>query len=319
MKIYPYTSNNKTEWDDFICNSKNGTFLFYRDYMDYHADRFRDHSLIVSNEQDQIIAVLPANARETVLISHEGLTYGGFIVNEKMSTPLMLETFEASFQYLAKQGFTQLIYKTIPHIYHSTPAEEDTYALFRHNAELYRRDVLTVVNYCGVPLKFQQRRLRSIKKAKNHQLQVKESNDFSQFWAILTANLSNKYGINPVHTIDEIKLLAHQFPAQIKLFAAYKEDTMQAGAVVYLSPNVCHVQYNATTLDGANTGALDLVIDHLINVYRPSKRYFDFGISTEDNGCYLNIGLVDYKEGFGARTVTHDFYKIDLTHLPAKD
>ena len=42
------------------------------------------------------------------------------------------------------------------------------------------------------------------------------------------------------------------------------------------------------------------------------ERYFDFGISNEQGGRKLNRGLIDQKEGFGARAVVHDHYAIDF-------
>ena len=45
--IERYSSQRKVAWDDFVKRSKNATFLFFRDYMDYHADRFQDASLLI--------------------------------------------------------------------------------------------------------------------------------------------------------------------------------------------------------------------------------------------------------------------------------
>jgi lipid II:glycine glycyltransferase (peptidoglycan interpeptide bridge formation enzyme) len=39
----------------------------------------------------------------------------------------------------------------------------------------------------------------------------------------------------------------------------------------------------------------------------------DFGISTELDGRQLNAGLIDYKEGFGARAVNYDFYEMPVS------
>ena len=44
-KVFKYTAENKIEWDHFIATAKNATFLFQRDFMDYHQDRFEDFSL----------------------------------------------------------------------------------------------------------------------------------------------------------------------------------------------------------------------------------------------------------------------------------
>ena len=46
MDIRRYTPEKADEWNRFVAQSKNGTFLFDRRYMDYHADRFQDHSLM---------------------------------------------------------------------------------------------------------------------------------------------------------------------------------------------------------------------------------------------------------------------------------
>lgn len=311
MDIVFYQSADKERWDGFVRGSKNGTFLFLRDYMDYHSGRFEDCSLIVQGSGGRIISVLPAARQGEVLLSHAGLTYGGFISDDRMTAAQMVSVFNCAVQFLATCGFSKLLYKTVPYIYHSLPAEEDRYALFLNGAMLYRRDVLTVIDY-GHRLKFQERRARAVKRALQRDLTVRETDEYEQFWEILTNNLRDRYRLSPVHSVDEITLLARRFPDEIRLFASYDERGMQGGAVVYLSQNVCHVQYNAASEEGKRAGALDAVLSYLIDRYAASKRYFDFGVSTEDGGKYLNIGLVEYKEGFGARTVTHEFYELAL-------
>ena len=49
--------------------------------MDYHNDRFKDHSLMVFKD-DKLIALLPANIVDFNLRSHQGLTYGGFLLQD---------------------------------------------------------------------------------------------------------------------------------------------------------------------------------------------------------------------------------------------
>ena len=61
MKIQCYEDSQKQVWDEFVGGSKNGTFLFFRDYMDYHRDRFEDHSLLIWEDNGRLIALLPAN------------------------------------------------------------------------------------------------------------------------------------------------------------------------------------------------------------------------------------------------------------------
>src|SRR5690606_16173620 len=92
-KVIKYTPSFYNEWNDFIKNSKNGTFLFHRDFMDYHNDRFEDHSLLVF-KNEKLVAVLPANKKEGDLHSHQGLTYGGLILTEAVKLNQVVEIFK---------------------------------------------------------------------------------------------------------------------------------------------------------------------------------------------------------------------------------
>jgi hypothetical protein len=311
LEVTPYEDAHDGEWNAFVSRSKNGTFLFQRAYMDYHADRFPDRSLIVRDGRT-IRALLPAAGSGDVLSSHDGLTYGGLVTDSSMTQTDMVEVFERVLSYLRESGVRRLSYKTVPAIYHRVPAEEDRYSLFLAKATLVRRDVLTVIdtNERG-PV--QERRRRARRRAESAGIEVRASNDFEAFWAILAENLARRHAVSPVHSLAEIRLLAQRFPDEIGLRAAYGGDRMVAGAVVYVSPRVCHVQYNAVTAENRRTGAMDAILEALYAEYVDSVRYFDFGVSTEDAGRHLNTGLVEYKSSFGGGTVVHDFYELDLT------
>jgi hypothetical protein len=312
VKVEPYTPTAREEWNSFVAASRNGTFLFDRAYMEYHADRFSDHSRLIRNDKGEVMAIFPASAASDTITSHGGLTYGGCVMSERMTAPLMLRCMTALLESLKAEGFRQLIYKTIPRIFHRMPADEDQYALFAAGAELYRRDVWSVIDQSRRP-PLQERRERNLRKAARHDLQVRESNDFAAFWEILAANLHERYGLKPVHSLDEILLLQARFPRNIRLFGSFQGSAMMAGAVVYDTGSVAHVQYNAASPQGKEFRALDLLLQTLISQTFPTHAYFDLGSSTETDGRYLNHGLVEQKEGFGARTITHDFYRLDLT------
>jgi hypothetical protein len=311
IKIVKYQSSYKSRWDDFVSTSKNGSFLFYRDYVEYHSDRFLDSSLLFF-EDDILIAVMPANISENVLCSHDGLTFGGIVSDHKMKLSIMLELFEQLIDYLKAQGITKLIYKAIPHIYHNLPAEEDLYALFRFNARLVRRDASATILLKN-RLPYSKKRRSNIKRAIKEGLVVTKSKDFSTFMSLLKKLLQSKHNVNPTHTAEELNSLASRFPNNIKLFTVYENDDIIAGVVTYENQNVVHAQYNGFSQRGGEAGATELVFDYLINEYSSKKNYFDFGISTERGGYFLNAGLADYKERFGGRTTTYDFYEIDLT------
>jgi GNAT acetyltransferase-like protein len=314
VSIQDYTERDRARWDTFVTQSKNGTFLFSRDYMDYHADRYPDASLMGVDDGGALRALLPATRRGEELISHAGLTYGGFVTDERMTTEAMLELFDATVQHLSQSGISKLSYKAVPHIYHRTPAEEDLYALMVNGAELYRRDVLSVIDY-EAEIDWEARRRRRQKKsaaALRAGIEVRETDDYEAFWVMLAANLDRRHNLKPVHTSEEIQLLADRFPDHIRFFGAYRGDRLEAGAVLYLSPRVCHVQYSASSVTGRKLRALDLVHAHIIDAFHTRARYYDFGISTEQEGRVLNAGLVEYKQQFGARTVVQDHYRVSI-------
>lgn len=135
IEIQQYIPALRPEWDCFIANSRNGTFLFFRNYMDYHSDRFIDNSLLF-RYKGKLIAVLPANREGDVLWSHQGLTYGGLVLSSKCTADRVLNIFSLLFSWLSERGFSKLVYKCVPDIYHRYPSQEDLYALFRNNAEV---------------------------------------------------------------------------------------------------------------------------------------------------------------------------------------
>jgi hypothetical protein len=307
-----YTSDQAGRWNQFVRTSKNGTFLFDRGYMDYHEDRFEDHSLVVTDNAGRLIALLPAHEAAGRLVSHGGLTYGGVVTDCTMSTPAMLALFDALREYMRECGLASLRYKAVPRIYHRYPADEDLYALFRHGARVCRVDVLsTIAMRAGLP--FQERRRRQIRKAEQAGLRVEKSDEFGEFWEILENNLRTVHGVNPVHTVGEIRLLHERFPAAISLYVCRDGGAMVAGVLIYDSPPmVAHVQYASSTPRGRDVGAMDHLLSQVIKNAYADREYFDLGASTEHEGTFLNVGLVEQKEGFGARCVTQQFFELTV-------
>jgi hypothetical protein len=291
--------------------SKNGTFLFDRRYMEYHADRFVDYSLMFLDERDRLVGLMPASKHGDTVISHGGLTYGGVIASEEMKTATMLHLFDALLGHLNEVGYTKLVYKPIPHIFHRIPAEEDLYALYINNARLYRRDASSAI-FLPERMKLAKGKREGVKKALRKGLSVRESLDFTTFFSIGQKVMSERHNLEPVHTSEEMTRLGERFPHNIKLHASFDGERMLAGALTYVYTPSVHVQYMYNSDEGLEHGALDIVLDHLINVVYAGLRYFSFGVSTEENGRYLNQGLIHQKEMFGARSVVHDFYELDL-------
>ena len=310
ISVERYAPERKEVWDRFVNASKNATFLFYRDYMDYHSDRFTDHSLLIAKDRE-LLAVLPANlTTDNTLISHQGLTFGGLVVSTGAALADVLESLQAGLEFLHTQGIEKIIYKRIPRFYSTLPDDEVDYALFLLEARLSRRDcALVIAQQNRLPLR--KGRKSEISKARRFGVRVVEEVDFAPFWErVLVPRLSNRYGVKPVHSLAEITLLASRFPQNIRQFSAYCGDQILAGTTIFETPLVAHAQYSGVTEEGQKVGALDAVYGWLLSERYKDKRYFDFGICNDRDGRLLNHGLLSWKEAFGGRSYVHDFYEV---------
>ncbi len=310
LEIRRYVAADAEVWDAFVKASKNGTFLFQRPFMDYHADRFQDHSLMIF-EAGNLLALLPANKAGDELFSHAGLTYGGIVSGSKMSAARMLLVFDALVDYLRDLGIKVLRYKAVPYIYHDQPADEDIYALFRHQAKLVRAEASATI---ALPRKlpFGSGKKDGLRKARKAGLEMRESQDWAACWGLLEQVLSDRHGARPVHSLEEIQLLAARFPEEIRLFGAFYTDQMIAALVMFDCGATVHAQYIASSDQGRTHGGIDLIVKTLIEEQFADRRWFDLGISTTNQGRELNEGLAQQKEMFGARTVVYGHYELTL-------
>ena len=317
MKTYTvriYQDSDYKQWNVFIAQAKNATFLFHRDFMEYHKDRFEDYSLIVL-DGERWVAILPANRLENEVFSHQGLTYGGLVYNEKIKLASVIEIFRTVLFFLNENKIDKIHIKIIPSIYHQKPAEELHYALFLTEAQLIRRDTMAVIDL-SKKLLIAGGRKEGIKKGKINKLEIKEVADFHDFWnEILIPNLDLKYQAKPVHSLQEITKLKVLFPKSIRQFNVYENGNIVAGTTIFESENVAHAQYISGKEDKNELGGLDVLYYHLLSEVFYKKKFFDFGISNENQGRKLNNGLAYWKESFGASTIVHDFYEVETANF----
>ena len=311
-EIIRYDASMAARWDEFARMSRNGTMLHQRGYMDYHSDRFKDCSLVALHE-GRLCALLPACIEGDTLWSHRGLTYGGWLVPLKhFDATVMVEVMDAACQWMSDNSIKRLVYKPVPHIYHRYPCEEDLYALFRHQAKLIETNISTTIDLtCPLPL--DRGNKSGANAARKAGIQVGPSEDWEGYWRLLSSLLDERYSTRPVHTLDEMRLLHGRFPDGIRLYAATLDGEMLAGVVMYLSQPVAHCQYIGASPQGKDSKALTLLFDYLIGEAKASGyRYFDFGISNEDHGRYLNEGLVRQKSRLGGRGIVYNTFEINL-------
>lgn len=306
ISLSAYAVNDAPVWDSVVRHSCNGNFLHVRNYMDYHWDRFEDCSLILFRNEKPV-AVFPASRNDNTVSSHAGLTYGGLIHTDELGTHDTLLAFEVIRDHYRTLGVTSVLYKAIPSVFHRQPCQNDLYALTHARAQLIRRDASSVIFLDEAP-RFSKGKKWAINKARKSGISVRRSDDIKPFHALLTRVLE-KFGTTPTHSIDELQLLFARFPGEISLYVAEQANTLLAGTVVYDFGHIVHTQYMANSDEGRESGALDILLAELIRTTYSDRKFFSFGISTENLGLHLNQGLIAQKEAFGARTVAHDFYR----------
>lgn len=317
MNITSYTEDHAEEWDKFVENSFNGTFLHSRRYLSYHGSRFKDVSLLIYDAKNHLVGILPAAVSpldSAEVVSHPGITYGGLLHNHHLQGAGILSSFEKILDQYRALGFKGFLYKAIPRVYHLIPSEDDLYALFRLGAERVRCDLSSAVDLKQRHAKISRSLRNSLKNARRNDIRVEYGMaNLEGFWEVLSGKLSRRHGVSPVHTVEEMLELASKFPNKIELAVGFYNSKVVAGTVLFKTRLSTHAQYGACNEEGSETGALDYVIENCItNALNENKRYFNFGISNEQEGTILNEGLHQFKMKFGGGGIVHEFYRIKL-------
>ncbi len=283
--------------------------------MEYHQDRFDDYSLLVY-KKDKLVGLLPANIKGNVVYSHQGLTYGGLILFKQASFEEAFGAFKVVLQFLHDNEVETLELKIIPSIYNKLPSDEVNYLMFQVKGNVTRKDVLSVIDQGNKLPIVSSNRKRGIKKAESKNLVVKEVNDFDAFWnEILIPNLQHTHKVSPVHTLEEITLLKSRFPQNIRQFNVYHNDVIVGGTTIFETERVAHAQYISANQSRQELGTLDMLFNVLVNDVFKDKSYFDFGISSENQGQQINQGLLSWKESFGSRSVVQEFYSVSTKNV----
>ncbi|MDM1407526.1 hypothetical protein HX062_07615 [Myroides sp. DF42-4-2] len=314
LRIVRYTSEYRAIWNHFLQRATHGSFLFHRDFMDYHQARFTDHSLLVY-EGATLIALLPAHEEEQVLCSHFGLSYGSIIQLPRLSFHQYLALVEAIAMHCQEEGLTTLLINEIPSIYNKLTT--NTLAFISHALQGGKPTVqlLSTLDF-EFPIQLNTNRKRMVQKGIKKGYTIKEDLMPTAFWRdILQPRLRDRYQTSPVHSVAEISQLMQAFPESIKQVNVYNaEGVLVGGTTLFIHPQVVHLQYIAGKEEDNKNGALDLLIYTLLKEYQTQVRYFDFG-SSHLSPKQLNAGLLYWKESFGARSTPQYCYSFQIENL----
>jgi len=307
VEVVRYTCEKKMEWDNFVDTAKNGTFLFKRDYMDYHANRFEDFSLMLY-DKGKLKSVFVGHKVGVTFYSHQGLTFGGIVTLYETDALRYIEYFNCYSSYLKSNGISDVIYKAIPQIYKTHLSEEELYIMYRLKAELISSNLSSCIDLQKDRITSRLRK-RKYNKSLHMGLRTKKSEKWQQFWDIMIENMLLQYNAKPVHTCEEIMLLHSRFSNNIVLLESSSDDVILAGGVLYLYQDVIKVQYAHASPEGKENGAIDNLYNYIFTNFKSKFRYVDFGTSNLNCGNYINEGLLRQKEGFGARGIVFNMYK----------
>lgn len=310
--IKKYSQDDYSIWNDFVAQSKNATFLFHRDFMEYHKDRFDDFSLLIF-EDEKLRAILPANKKGNTIYSHQGLTYGGLVYLPKLKAEKVESILDEILLFLKENKFETFYYKPIPNLYFSEGNAAMDFFLLKRGAILERKEMNLAVNL-QAPLKISKSKMKHFRRIENLDLDIFEEENFDPFWGkILEPRLAEKFNVKPVHSKEEMAFLKSKFPKNIRQYSAYRNDEIIAGITIFETKNVVKSQYGATSKVGEEFRALDFLFINLIHKYkRKGKHFFDMGIVGEENELGYNQGLLAQKEELGCSVYNQDFYKIEI-------
>ena len=308
VSVERYAPHLAETWASVLADSRNGVFLFERGYLEYHAERFTDVSAIAYLD-GQPAALLPASIERASghVSSHAGLTFGGVVLIRALRAGDSIALTNALFDALKDWGGKTLTVKLVPQLFWTYPSADFEYALWRRGFELVRRDLSSVLPLQNA-LPFNKMKLRSIRKARTARLNIAAAS-IQEFYDLLASVLQSQHGVAPVHSVRELELLSARFPERLLLRAAWEGDELLAGTLIFNYDHIWHTQYLASSPKGRECGALDLLIENVIEEARgKGATHLSFGSSTVVAGKSLNDGLLWQKESYGARAISHDHF-----------
>ncbi len=299
LRIERYDPNRQAVWDDFVRSSRNGHFMLQRGYMDYHAQRFADESLLFLRG-DCLVAVLPAHRCDGTLASHDGLPFAGLVVGPRTLHRDVRTAFELLGAYMRVNSLVNFTCTPTPACYHSAPFEDDIYALYHIGARC--TGMKLSAGFPGVAPSCQsaQTAHELRRTARKYPCLFSEIDDVAAFWTHLERFLCECHGARPVHTAGEMALLKSRFPRHIRMVLAEAGGEVIAGLLIYLTERVQRAQYVFRRDDGRARISARLLL-HVATHPDYQRAWHDFGTSVSPLTGQLDDGVLLNKEITGAR------------------
>lgn len=323
-RVERYQDSLESDWDDFVLNhSANGTFLQTRNFLNYHPkERFEDASLIVF-EKNKLIAVIPACAiyenSGIELFSHKGSTFGGIIIKKDYYVAEKVINIVKVLDSYIKQRYKKLTLKITSDLFSSLPSDLLQYVLTYLGFKSYV-ELSTYIDLISIPEDvtriFDRNKIRNIAKCDKQGLMFRElENDLEieDFYKLLKINLS-KYDLKPIHTVEEIKNFKYdRIPNNVKFYGVFKDNKEVSGGMMFVfnQTNVIHAQNLSADYRFSEYSPITYMYYRVIKQAKEDGyKALSWGISTENQGKMLNMGLIRNKESYGSKhQLNRTFYK----------
>ena len=326
LTVAYYDASMEAQWDDFVLNkSMNGTFLQTRKFINYHPEgRFLDRSLCIKKGNELVATVMGCQLMDEgkrIFFAHKGSTFGGITVSEKIySASAINELMEVLHAFFQEAGFEKIYLKMVPTAYQKGNTDLLDYFLYKNgytcynelnyfmHLDRYRTDVIS---------QFSSSKRRDYRYSLKNPLQFKlleTQEEIAQFYEVLKLNLA-KLNLHAVHSLEDLyNLKFNRFDDQIQFYGVYLEEQMIAGSMIFVfDGRIFHTQYLSSDEQYLKMFPMDFLITNLIQAaVDQNMELFSFGICTEDQGRYLNLGLSRFKEGFGTEFCINRSYEKEL-------
>lgn len=319
LEFVQYNPTLETEWDSFVeGQANNGTLFHKRAFLSYHPPgRFIDDSLLFY-KKGKLLAVLPAALRQgdknKILISHPGASFGGFVVRKDLSLKDATALVHLLKEYAKQKRYSGLDLTLPLIVYWQRPSHYLDFALYNAGFDYRKREVSSVipldVDEGQVLQLFKPEAQRAVRRARKLGVKIKLAVDYTMFYGILQKNLKLRHNVNPTHSLPELEKLAQWFPEDIKLFAAYLEDRMVAGIVLFnANPKTTLAFYVSHDQAYQKYRAVNYLFYEVFRwCIRHHFDFLDFGIFTVN--MQPNWGLARFKESFGAQGIFRDSMRL---------
>lgn len=311
LEVRFYEKRQCQEWDQFLGGSNVPLFFFKRSFIESQASAASEKSLCVF-KGNVLHAIVPGGVSEKAFISYGGLTYGGIIPASDTRNVDVRLIIDSLIFFLRNNNFSKFVYKPVPFFFHRRISQDDIHYLWMLGAQSLKRELTSVLDLTK-PIRYSKGRRSTVSKGKRILPSVAFLDAVDEIYPVLEEVLNARHSVSPVHSLGNLNMLKALFPDNILFCKQMSGDLVVAGAVLFDFGDVVHCQYLFNSVKGRDLGALDVLIDQIINYsISKEKKYLSFGISTEKSGMFINEGLIQQKESFGCFSAVLETLELEL-------